>query len=129
LPSPVFSSMSKRFQPTASTPARDASATVDRSSFRRIAMRSLQRRVDPPRALTVFLAAGVLIAGDISCREREKPGEGDRVEFKVGSLTATYFRTLAAVQDRLWVTTNGGIAVIDPVAETWTMPVLGSHHL
>jgi len=92
-------------------------------------MRSLQRRVDPPRALTVFLAAGVLIAGDISCREREKPGEGDRVEFKVGSLTATYFRTLAAVQDRLWVTTNGGIAVIDPVAETWTMPVLGSHHL
>src|SRR5438093_1505755 len=92
-------------------------------------MRSLQRRVDPPRALTVFLAAGVLIAGDISCREREKPGEGDRVEFKVGSLTATYFRTLAVVQDRLWVTTNGGIAVIDPVAETWTMPVLGSHHL
>ena len=92
-------------------------------------MHSPRRRVDPPRALTVFLAAGVLIAGVISCREREKPGEGDRVEFKVGSLTATYFRTLAVVQDRLWVTTNGGIAVIDPVAETWTMPVLGSHHL
>jgi len=77
----------------------------------------------------VFLAAGVFMIGVVSCRGREAPGDGDKVEFTVGKLTATYFRTLVVVQDRLWVTTNGGIAVIDPVAETWTMPVLGSNHL
>ncbi len=92
-------------------------------------MHSPRRRVDLPRAFTVFLAAGVFMIGVVSCRGREAPGDGDKVEFTVGKLTATYFRTLVVVQDRLWVTTNGGIAVIDPVAETWTMPVLGSNHL
>src|SRR5207247_4776738 len=85
--------------------------------------------VELPRPLTVFRAAGVVMIGVAAGRGREAPGDGDKVEFTMGKLTATYFRTLAAVQDRLWVTTNGGIAVIDPVAETWTMPVLGSHHL
>ena len=92
-------------------------------------MHSPRCRVDLPRALTVFLAAGVLTIGVVSCRGREASGDGDKAEFTVGKLSATYFRTLVVVQDRLWVTTNGGIAVIDPVAETWTMPVLGSNHL
>ena len=99
-------------------------------------MHSLRRRLDQPAALTVaMVATGVLTVGGVSCRghdarvDAQGDARGGDVEFKVGGLSATYFRTLVVVQDRLWVTTNGGIAVIDPVAETWTMPVLGSHHL
>ncbi len=95
-------------------------------------MRFLRRKLDQPAGLTAaMVAAGVLTGGVTSCRGREAPEDarGGNVEFKVGGLSATYLRTLVVVQDRLWVTTNGGIAVIDPVTETWTIPVLGSNHL
>ncbi len=89
-------------------------------------------KLDQPWTLALgIVATGVLTVGVIACggREAGRTAPGDEVEFKVGRLTATYFRTLAVVQDRLWVTTNGGIAVIDPVAETWAVLALGSNHL
>lgn len=78
----------------------------------------------PPARRGVLLIAGALAAAGACSREtkREPQVTGARV-------VPTPLVELTAVRDRLWVTTGGGIVVIDPVAETWTMLDLGGPQL
>jgi hypothetical protein len=86
----------------------------------------------PSRILLVIvsLAAGTSAAGIVACRGRDGAhSDGSAVGFHAGGTAGAFFQGIAVVQDHLWVTTELGVAVIDPVDETWTMLDLGSVNL
>src|SRR6266480_5122803 len=106
--SPMYVSTSKLCPRTASTPAPDGGATASGRSSPRIAMHSLQGS----RWVRLILGT-VAVAACI----REAPNrEG---EAKGGAIVPSHFTQLTMVHDRLWVTTDAGIVVIEPVAEKW----------
>jgi hypothetical protein len=89
----------------------------------------------PGRGLLVLagiVAAGAVAVGVFFWRQHggaTSASDGGEVAFKLGGVARTYLSGLAVVQDHLWVTTERGIVVIDPVDETWTTLELGSRSL
>src|SRR6266480_5998584 len=113
--SPMYVSTSKLCPRTASTPAPDGGATASGRSSPRIAMHSLQG------SRWVRLILGTVA---VAACTREAPNrEG---EAKGGAIVPSHFTQLTMVHDRLWVTTDAGIVVIEPVAEKWTWLDVGS---
>src|SRR5204862_8216098 len=117
-PSATSVSKSNPFPPTASIPAPDGGATASGRSSPRIAMHSRQG------SRWVRLILGTVA---VAACTREAPNrEG---EAKGGAIVPSRFTQLTVVQNRLWVTTDVGIVVIEPVAEKWMLLDLGSQRI
>src|SRR2546429_2993515 len=113
--SPMYVSTSTPFPRTASPPPPDGGATASGRSSPRIAMPSLQGS----RWVRLILGPVAVAA----CTREVPNREG---EAKGGAIVPSHFTQLTMVHDRLWVTTDAGIVVIEPVAEKWTWLALGS---
>lgn len=67
-----------------------------------------------------------LILGTVAVAACTREAPNREGEAKGGAIVPSHFTQLTMVHDRLWVTTDAGIVVIEPVAEKWTWLDLGS---
>ena len=70
-----------------------------------------------------------LILGTVAVAACTREAPNREGEAKGGAIVPSRFTQLTVVHDRLWVTTDVGIVVIEPVAEKWTLLDLGGQRI
>ena len=70
-----------------------------------------------------------LILGTMAVAACTREAPNREGEAKGGAIVPSRFTQLTVVRDRLWVTTDAGIVVIEPVAEKWALLDFGSHRI